>query len=347
MNAQKGTSRALLRRIHSVNLQSHVMAYLRYPLLLLLCILIPAGSLQADGPDEFGKSLLDVLKHWTTGEGDFDAEGYCAFMSGAALSAGYSESTGLTLPISQKLLWPGRILALSDSTHVPELKSTFRAAVDYLLTEASDSTPCLILQPRPYVVTGVDTSLGVPWFIIVDMGASVRDTLIWDIADLRSKWWRWSDQAGANAIWQHRAAMRPTLGRHAVQEGMRSLVLTARPDSNLDMHYGLNALAALAANPLHTPGNTETLLYMSRLREIAGTFLTSQLDRWPPGDRDPIKLIAYYFKKDADAWRTLATVSASWLDYDTDQRADWIAAALDWETRTAVAMDEIVSADTN
>lgn len=323
------------------------MAYLRYARLLILCILIPVGTLQADGPDRFGQSLLDMLQQWSRGEGNFDAEGYIAFASGAALSAGYSESTGLTLPIRQKLLWPGRILALSDSTHIPVLKSTFSEAVDYLMTEASDSTPCLILQPRPYVVTSVDTSFGAPWFIILDMGASVRDTVIWDIADLRSKWWRWSDQAGANTIWQHRVAMVPPLGRHVLQEGMRNLVLSARPDSMFEMHYGLNALAALAANPSHSPGNTETLLYMSRLREIAGTFLTSQLDRWPPGDRDPIKLIAYYFKKDADAWRTLATVSASWLDYDTDQRADWIGAALDWETKTAIAMDEIVSAASN
>lgn len=344
VTAPEGMSRALRPGINSVSLHSLIMAHSRTLLLLVFCFLFLHPHSEADVPNQgYADRLLEVLQQWTKGEENFDAAGYCAFASGAALSAGYSASAGLHLPVRQALLWPGRILVLSDSTNIPRLWSTFREAADYLLTQASDRTPCLILQPRPFIVTSVDTSLGTPWFIMTDMGQDDRDTVIWDIADLRSKWWRWSDEAGANTIWQHRVAARPALGRHMLQEGMRSLVLSARPDSVFKSYYGLAALAALQANPSHIPGNPVILMYMSRLRELAGTFLTSQLDRWPPGDRDPIKLIAYYFKKDADAWRTLATVSAGWLEYDADQRADWVTAALEWETKTAVALDEIVS----
>jgi hypothetical protein len=309
--------------------------------------LIVAGASRAQGPTDpcadSSDPLLGVLAAWVHAEDSTLGYDYCAFATGASLSLGYSVSEGLVLPLRQKLLWAGNLFSLSDSLYVPELPGSMAEAHSLLIAAAIAGEPSLLLARQPLVIYGADSSFGDPWFFVAFCDSTGIDSTIWDRSDLRSAWWRWTDLSGANTIWRRPQNLAVKLGRSAVRRGMRSLVLAARPDSSATQHFGLSALQAAQMRPHDRPGAPERLLQITRLRAAAASFLTEQIDLWPPSQRDPVKLAAYYFQKATDAWRTLATVATTWDSYDEAQRRDWLAAVAEWETKAAIALDEIVA----
>jgi hypothetical protein len=319
------------------------------PLLLVSgLVLVLTGAAPAQGPgDPCADStdpLLGVLAAWVQAEDATPGYDFCAFATGASLTLGYTADEGLLLPLQQKLLWPGNLFALADSLYVPELPGSMTEAHALLLAAAFAGQPSLLLARRPLVIYGADSSFGDPWFFVALCDTAGVDSTIWDRADLRSAWWRWTDLPGANTIWRRPDKLSVKLGRSAVRHCMRNSVLAARPDSTATHHFGLAALQVVQMHPQQRPGTPERLLRITRLRAAAARFLTEQLDLWPPARRDPVKLAAYYFQKATEAWRTLATVAATWESYDLDQRRDWLAGVAEWETKAAVALDEIVTA---
>ena len=124
---------------------------------------------------------------------------------------------------------------------------------------------------------------------------------------------------------------------------MRNLVLAARPDSTESQRYGLAAVSLAKAQPDRVPGSAAALSGIAALRKATAGYIEGVIELWPPARRDPVKLAAFYLQKDAEAWQTLAAVSGDWTSYDAGQRTEWLTSLLDWETKAAVALDQIVS----
>ena len=269
--------------------------------------------------------------------------GYASFASGAALAAGWTSETGLHLPLRQKLLWTGNLFHLADSAYLAYQPRSLVDAEEVMLDAVAKDGHCLILTTDPVLVHAVDSSFGEPWFFVAFCTGTGVDTTIWDRADFRTHWWWWTDEPGANSIWFEPEVATPTLGRRAIVSAMRNLVLSARPDSSAGIWYGLSAVN-MCRSSSGVPGDAQTLARMAALRGAAAGFLARQADLWAPSDREPIKLAAYYLRKDAEMWRTIAVAATDWSSFDVGQRDDWLAALADWETRAAVALDEIIVA---
>ena len=312
------------------------------PLLLLWIAFASARGLDETCED----SLDPVIARLAQAVGETDGQpgySYCAFASGAALSVGYRPDSGLHLPLKQILLWPGNVFSVADSNYLPGLPGTTREAHEILLSAVTSGSWCMIYAREPVVVYAVDSSFGDPWYFVARCAEGRLDTTIWDASDFRARWWWWTDWPGVNTIWPIPRHAAPELGRVAVNTGMRNLVLAARPDSTAGARYGLAALEAARAQPDGFPGLQQTLLRMAVLRSAAADFIAAAVDLWPPARREPISLAAYYLRKDAEAWRTLAAAAFSWQQVEEGERIDILSGVLEWETRAAVALDEIVS----
>jgi hypothetical protein len=288
--------------------------------------------------------LLTTLTGWVAAEDSSLGYDYCAFACGASLSLAYDARRGFTVAAEQQLLWPGNLFAIADSLYAPDRPTSMAAAAELLLEQTTAGRHCLLSAAEPFVVYAVDSSFGDPWFFVARCGDHRPDSTIWDTGDLRRLWWRWSDLPGANTIWIRPERVAPRIGRSAIRLAMRHLVLAARPDTTGGRHFGLAALQAALRQPERSPGDRFELLRLARLRAAAGAFLTAHADRWAPGEREPVRLAAFYFEKAAEAWRTVGTALETWDDYDVGQRTEWLVGLNDWETRAAVALDDIVSA---
>jgi hypothetical protein len=292
---------------------------------------------------EVQDDLLAVLTSWCGARDSTLDFPLVASATGAGLAVAYAPDAGFELVARQKLLWPGNLLTAIDSDYAPVIPFGWSDAESLLVAHAMASRSLLLFGPTAAVVTGVDTSLGAPWFFVVLCDSGSEVTPIWDAGDLRSRWWRWTDLTAANTVWPLPPSPTFKLGRKFIRTAMRNLVLAARPDSSDLRHFGLAALALAKTRPDRAPGLATSLGQISALRRATAGFLERSVEYWPPKRRDPLKLAAFYLQKDAEAWQTLAAVSGDWLSYDPAQRTEWLSSVLDWETKAAVALDQIVS----
>lgn len=312
-------------------------------LIFAICAATPGARAQSAACADSLDPYLSVLAEWSAG---FDSSldyAYCTFVTGAAFAAGYTPERGFFVPARQEVLWPGNLFQLHDSLYAPVRAFRREEAESLLTTQALAGTRILLAAARPVVVSGCDTSLGAPWLFVEYCDSGRSESSIWDLGDLRIRWWSRGEVPGAHLIWPFPKKGKAGLGRSGVLAGMRNTVLAARPDSTGATRYGLAALSAAVGFADTLPGSWETLSRMTTLRQQAADFLTEYSELWPPSEREPIKLAAFYLQKDAEAWRTLSTVVASWESYDHGQRRDWLGAVQDWETKAAVALDQIVS----
>ena len=287
--------------------------------------------------------LLSILVEWSA-ECDSSLDyGFVVSVTGAGLSVAYDPATGLTMAPRQKLLWPGNAFIALDSTYVPLIPRNWNEAESLLVQGMDSRTRQLLYGPEPVVLTGVDTSFGPPWFFVSMCDSAGAISAIWDRSDFLRTWWRWADLPGANSIWPMPQATTTRLGRRVVHACMRHLVLAARPDSLGKQHFGLSALAAAQLYLDLPPGSPKALRQMAGLRAAAADFLERAVDLWPPAKREPVRLASFFLQKDSEAWLTLAAVSGTWTSYDAGQRAEWLVRLADWETKAAVALDQIVS----
>ena len=241
-----------------------------------LSLLLTAGSAAAEDLGALCQDSLDpVVAQLAYAVGEVDGGSgyaYCAFASGAALSAGYRPDSGLHLPLKQLLLWPGNVFTVADSTYVPGLPGTTEEAFDFLLKEVAAGRWCLIYARQPVIVHAVDSSFGDPWFFVARCDGGRVDTTIWDLSDLRAQWWWWTDWPGVNSIWPFPERPAPELGRLAMTAGMRNLVLAARPDSSAairdaGVRRAAVALAARCSPPsLAAAVGTDSALLVSLAR---------------------------------------------------------------------------------
>lgn len=287
--------------------------------------------------------LLGTLTSWALSADSSLDYGSVAFLTGAALSTGYTQAAGFHIPLRHQLLWPGNLFLLFDSTYSPPVPSSWKEAESLLVANAAAERRQLVLtRVGPRMIRHADTSLGTPWLIMTLCDSSRADSTIWDLADFRAHWWWWSDHPGTNTIWTFPKPRKLKVGRNTVRAGMRNAVLIARPDSTGGERFGIAALNAASARADMRPGSAAELARITRLRQAAADFLTEHVDNWPQKQREPVKLAAYYLLKAAESWRTITAVSEAWADYDMAQRSDWLAALVDWETKAAVALDQLV-----
>lgn len=296
------------------------------------------------GPcDDSLDALLSVLVAWSTEVDSSLDYGYVACATGAGLTLTYDVASGFTIAPRQKLRWPGNLFISSDSAYSPWQPRSWNEAESLMVRVAESEERQLLYGPDPLVLTGVDTSFGAPWFFLSHCDSGVASSVVWDRVDFRAVWWRWADLPGANWIWPVPKNMTIKLGRKIVHAGMRNLVLAARPDSLGTQYYGLSALTHAQIYPEVPPGSTSELRRLARLRIATADFLGRAADFWPPAKREPVRLAAFFLQKDAEAWLTLSAVSGTWSSYDSGQRSEWLASLADWETKAAVALDQIIS----
>jgi hypothetical protein len=302
------------------------------------------GRAQVDRCSDALHPLLAQLSIWSQAADSGLDYRYCSFVSGASLALGYTSEEGFLLPPRQAALWPGHVFGTLDSLFQPIRAFRWAEAESLLVAGGGATRGALLLTDGPVVVTGVDTSLGAPWFFVSMCDSSDWVSAIWNSEDFKQNWWRRIDAPGARVIWVVPDSGAVAMGRSVVKAGMRHAVLAARPDSSGAVHYGLAACVAASLAPEVLPGGPAELQRITHLRQLAAEFLADHAELWPPKEREPIKLAAYYFQKSAEAWRTVSVVAQTWLDYDAGQRRDWLSAIREWETKAAVALDEIVSA---
>lgn len=312
--------------------------------MLIAAAVWPAqGAAQMDRCADTLDPMLAQLAVWTQTSDSGQSYRYCAFVSGASLALGYDPATGFRVPARQAALWPGNVFGAADSAFQPIRAFSWEEAESLLVAGASRTRGLMVFTDRPVVVTGVDTSLGAPWFFVSMCDSSRWDSAIWDRGDFKQQWWQRINTAGARVMWVVPDSAQVTIGRSVTRSGMRNSVLAARPDSADGAYYGLAASAAAAADPNAMAGRPEELQRLTSFRQLAADFLGQHAELWPPDERDPVKLAAYYFQKSAEAWRTLSAVAETWTAYDPGQRRDWLRAVNDWDTKAAVALDGIVS----
>jgi hypothetical protein len=283
--------------------------------------------------------LLATLAGWC-GPDQESAYGYTAVASGAALAAGYGADAGYHLPARLKLLWPGNVCRLSDSTYVPARPESVARASQTLLAVLKTGRGALLINPSPLYVYGADTSFGDPWFFVVSGGNARPDTGLWDSGDLKRDWWLWSDDPGANTIWPRPAQVRAPRGRRAVLEGLKQCVLAARPNTGVNTSTGL---AAFEVTDVVNPGKAAELRRIAAIRLAASAYLGGELELWPPAEREPIKLAVYYLQKSAQAWSDLADRASDWALLSAERREELLSALRSHETSAALAFDALVS----
>jgi len=301
------------------------------------------SAAQVDHCSDTLHPLLAQLSTWVYSSDSALSYRYCVFVSGASLALAYTEADGFTVPLRQAALWPGYVFETLDSLYQPVRAFSWSEAESLLVADAA-RRGVLLLTEQPVVVTGIDTSLGAPWFFVSMCDSSEWVSAIWDRADFKQTWWQKMESPGARVLWPVPDSSSIKIGRQVVKTGMRNAVLTARPDSSSGLYFGLAASIAAAQTPGAMPGAAGELRLITQLRQMGSEFLAAHAELWPPDRREPIQLAAYYFQKSAEAWRTVSVVVDTWLDYDAGQRRDWLAAIRDWDTKAAVALDEIVSA---
>lgn len=284
--------------------------------------------------------LVVSLAQWV-GRGSAADYNYSVVGSGAALTLAYAPTVGFNLPPQKRLLWPGNLLALADTTYAPEVPGSLATAQTRLLTMITAGRKALVLTPEPVFIYAVDTSFGDPWFFVTSCRAGQVDTSMWDSGDLKRRWWFWDDDPGANSIWWRPEKARPPRGRQVLLSGMRHCVLAARPRTEGSIRLGLAAFEA--GQDLRSPGAPAELVRIGVIRRAASTYLLSELELWPPDRREPVRLAAYYLQKAAESWTELSHQADDWPILSAQRREELLTAVQTHETAAAVAFDEIVS----
>lgn len=312
----------------------------RLPLAPMCAVIICAGSLQAQVhtvPEDTLDPLLARLASWVDANLSH-SYGYAAVASGAALSVGYSADTGYHLPTSLKLLWPGNLISVADPTYVAVQPQSVSAAQKELLSTLKQGRGVLLQTSQPVYVYRADSSFGEPWFFAATGGMGRPDTVLWDAGDLKRNWWHWCDDPGANTIWPQPVSLQRARGKAAVLAGLRHCVLSARPLKGT-VATGLAAYQAMPSRP----GSPAELLRLAALRMAAARYLQSELELWPPAEREPLKLTIYYLEKAALSFRELAESAAEWELTSDVRREELVSALSSHETGAAMALDGLVS----
>lgn len=281
--------------------------------------------------------LLSRLSSWVDRE-VASSYGYTAVASGAALAIGYRADSGYHLPAPLKLLWPGNVALLADSTYVAVPPPSVASAQLALVTALKQGGGALLITPDPVLVYGVDSSFGEPWFLVARGGTVSADSAMWDAGDLKRYWWRWSDEPGANTIWPLPQQARAPRGRKAILEGLRHCVLAARPQAG----ETATGLAVYDVVPVR-PGPPAELVRLAVIRTSAARFLQHELELWPPAERERVLLVVYYLEKAAQAWRGLAERAPDWELTSAQRKEDLLSALSANETSAALALDALVS----
>lgn len=303
---------------------------------LLLACGTSAGQ-AAVPPSDTLDPLLSRLAWWV--DQDLSRSyGYTAVASGAALAIGYRSDSGYFLPPSLKLLWPGNVALMADTSYEEVEPLSIASAQTALLSALQKSGGALFITPAPVFVYGVDSSFGQPWFLVTQGGATSPDTAMWDSGDLKNHWWRWSEETGANTIWPRPLKSRAPRGRQAILEGLRHCVLAARPQAGKTS----TGLAAFNNVP-EKPGLPDELIRLAVIRRAAAQFLEDELELWPPAEREPLKLVIYYFEKAAQGWTELSERAQDWALTSAQRREDLITNITTNETQAAVSLDALVS----